>query len=90
MCGLGAFVTCLNFYLSFIRYPLHRARGGTRETFQWMSGFPVVGSLLLWIGAAFLYQWPAIMWSAIILSLFDTGGIHWFIVVMLLQSLKKS
>lgn len=85
LCGLGTLLTCLNFYLSFLRFPVHRWRGGTETNYRWVSGFPVFGSLFLWIGAFPLSVTghSVLAWTAIIISLFDTGGIHWFAGVML-------
>jgi hypothetical protein len=43
--ALGAFICLLNFYLSFVRYPLHRWRGLPKESYQWVSGFPLARCL---------------------------------------------
>lgn len=82
LCGIGCLVTALDFYLSFLRYPLHRLSGGTRENYRWVSGLPLFGSMFLWLGAAFLTEQPPLLWSALIVSLLDTGGLHWFIATM--------
>lgn len=79
--ALGAFVTMTNAYLSLLRYPIHRLRGGTMETYQWISGVPLVGSLFLWLSIPLL-PWMWLRWIAGVLSLFDTAGIHWFVVMM--------
>src|SRR5262249_37853814 len=86
--GLGALITALNFYLAFLRYPVHRLRGGTRESYKWDSGLPVFGSLFLGVGAVLLRDNPAVMWSALLLSAFDMGGLHWFAAAMLYMLLK--
>jgi len=80
--GLGTFITLLNVYLSFLRYPIHHVRGGTREDYRWVSGVPLVGSLLLWLSIPLL-PWVGLRWFAVAISLFDTGGIHWFAATML-------
>lgn len=79
--AVGALLTLANAYLSFGRYPLHVARGGTRETYRWVSGIPLFGSLFLWISIGMLPS-TGLKWLAGILSIFDTGGIHWVIGVM--------
>jgi len=84
--ALGGIITLNNICLSFVRYPIHRARGGDRETYRWVSGIPLFGSLLLWISIGLLPS-PALKWTAGILSIFDTGGIHWFAGTMLWMSL---
>ena len=79
---VGTLVTCVNFYTSLIRYPLHRWRGGARDHFRWVSGFPLVGSLFLWLAALFLVRRPVLTWAALGISLFDTGGFHWLAGMM--------
>lgn len=81
--GVGTLLTLRNFYLSFIRYPLHCWCGGTRENFRWESGIPLFGVLLLWIAACCLLSQPLLVWSAVMISLFDTGGLHWFVGAMI-------
>jgi hypothetical protein len=75
--AVGAVVACVNFYTSFLRYPLHRWRGGTRDDFRWVSGFPIVGILCLLFAAACLSAHPLLMWTALALALLDTSGPHW-------------
>jgi hypothetical protein len=87
--GLGTLVTCVNVYTSFIRYPLHRWRGGTRGDFRWVSGLPVVGSAFLWLAALWLARQPALMWTALVISLFDTGGLHWFAGTMIYMTVFR-
>jgi hypothetical protein len=87
--ALGGFIACLNFYLSFIRYPLHRRRGGTREDFRWVSGFPLFGTFFLFLAVLMLAHVRVLMWTAIGLSLLDTGGQHWFIVTMIYMALFR-
>ena len=79
--AIGTFLTVSNLYLSFLRPLIHLLKGGTRETYKWVSGIPLFGSLLLWISIPMLSTVP-LRWIAAILSLFDTGGIHWFVATM--------
>ena len=80
LASIGVVVTIINFYLSFIRYPLHRLRYKSLP-FRWISGFPLVGSLLLWIASLSFWLSGNGRYAtvALILSIFDTGGIHWYI-----------
>jgi hypothetical protein len=78
--AIGAFVCCLNFYLSFLRALLSRLSGGE---YKHVSGFPLVGSLLLLIVVVALRESPWLFWTGITLALLDTGGLHWFVGVML-------
>jgi hypothetical protein len=83
---VGALISGFNFYLSFIRYPLHQFRGGSRENLHRVSGIPVVGSLLLWMSVFFFpHEMKGLVWTALVVSLLDTGGIHWFIVLVILS-----
>ncbi len=76
----GAVVCCLNFYLSFLQYPLCKLLG--RE-YKRVSGIPIVGSLLVIIGVAILRESRSLYWGGIVIALLDTGGLHWFAGVML-------
>ena len=78
--ALGTFLCCLNFYLSFLRYPLCKLLG--RE-YKWVSGIPVFGSLLVVIAVPVLHESPVLFWSGITIALLDTGGLHWFAGTML-------
>jgi hypothetical protein len=80
MFALGAFVCCLNFYLSFLRYPLYKL---LRREFKWVSGIPVVGSLSLTVPLIVFHDSPLLFWSGITIALLDTGGLHWFAGIML-------
>jgi hypothetical protein len=86
---LGGVISVLNFYLSWLRYPLYRLRGGKRESYRFVSGIPLFGSLLLWIAAPYLHSEPVWMWSALVVSLFDMCGLHVIAVVMLIAALHK-
>jgi hypothetical protein len=80
---LGGFTCLVNFYLSFIRYPLFRAFGGEQRDWRWKSGFPLVGSLLVgiaWIGWLRGLGSSTVDVFALVLVALDTGGLHWFIL----------
>ncbi|MCD4726956.1 MAG: hypothetical protein K8R46_04810 [Pirellulales bacterium] len=79
---LGGFICCVNFYLSFLRYPIHRLRGGTRESYKWVSGVPLFGSFFVALSLLKFWSQPYPCAIAIILILIDTGGLHWFLGVM--------
>lgn len=78
--SLGVFISLLNFYLSFIRYPLHIFRGGTKENFQWVSGFPFVGTLFI-VLALLLdgFERPLLIYVGTFALFIDTGGIVWML-----------
>ena len=73
--ALGGLMCGLNFYLSFLRYPIHRLAGGTKDNYKWVSGAPVFGSVFVAL--------------SLVVILIDTGGLHWFAAAMLYQTLRK-
>jgi hypothetical protein len=77
--GLGGFICCMNLYLSVVRYSIHRLRGGTRANYKYVSGFALLGSLLVALSLLKFYSHPVLLTIAIILILIDTGGLHWFL-----------
>ncbi len=80
---LGGLFCALNFYLSALRYPVHRLLGRPRETYHWVSGAPLVGSLMVAVSLVWLHHHPFVLAGGLFLILIDTGGIHWFFAVML-------
>lgn len=79
--AIGALLGLTNAYLSFVRYFVHRALGGSKDSYRFVSGIPLFGSLLLW-GSIPLLPSATLMWLAAALSLLDTGGLHWLIGVL--------
>ena len=90
--AVGGWVCLLNFYLSFLRYPLHRCRGLPEESYRWVSGVPVLGSLFVALSLFELHSLAGMLPVGIGLIAIDTGGIHWFVGSMIHQALhaKKS
>jgi len=84
--ALGALLCLTNFYPSFLRYPLHRLRGLPKESYRWVSGFPLLGSLLVALSLFNLHALPGMLPAAIVFIAIDTGGIHWFVGTMIYQS----
>ena len=88
--GFGILLTVSNFYLSFLRYPIHK-RFYSNEEYHFVSGVPLIGSGLLWICALIfmLVQSSTLVLATIVISLFDTGGTHWFPVVLIVMYVQK-
>ena len=84
----GGCICLLNFYLSFLRYPLHLAAGRGRNSYRWVSGIPLLGSMAVVIAWAFWTRHQSSLaldvatWS---IALLDTGGIHCFVATMAYQ-----
>jgi hypothetical protein len=70
----------LNFWLNFVRVPLARMRG---NEVRWVSGVPLFGSLLLAWFAAWHWSEPGWFWVSVAVAALDTGGIHWFLGMIL-------
>ena len=87
--GFGSLICAINFYLSFLRYPVFLRGEGKKEEYRHASGFPLVGSAL--VAAALVFgdfdHW--IFWSGIVVALLDTGGIHSFLATVVWHSLKN-
>jgi hypothetical protein len=81
--GSGALLCLLNFYLSFLRHPLHRLRGLPAAAYRPVSGFPLVGSLLIALSLIGLHEVAWMIPVSLVLIVIDTGGIHWFLGSML-------
>jgi hypothetical protein len=75
---LGGIIAVLNFYLSFIRVPLLLR---LKREARWVSGFPLIGSILLVpVAGYFAVMWsPWLFASAMLLLALDTGGALWLI-----------
>ncbi|MFC1542880.1 hypothetical protein ACFL4M_03220 [Pseudomonadota bacterium] len=85
----GALFCGLNFYISFLRYPVHKLLGRSEDSFQWVSGVPLLGTLLVFVAFILLSENPLFFWSSILLVLIDTGGPLWFAGSVLYQKLGK-
>ena len=83
--ALGALFCGVNFYTSFVRYPVHLLLGRSKEVFQWVSGVPLLGTLFMIPAMILLKESPLFFWSGMVLFLIDTGGPHWVAGSMLWQ-----
>lgn len=70
----GAIISCLNFYLSFLRPVVHRLRRGTFDGYRFESGVPLLGSLLLVIAAVLMRDSAIWLTTALVVAFLDTGG----------------
>jgi len=75
----------LNFYLVFIRFQIHQLKGGSKDDYQWVSGWPIIGSALVAVSLFEFWGQSWIGYLALILILIDLGGLHWFIGSMVFQ-----
>ena len=89
VCAFGLAVVSLNFYLGYLRYPLYLASGHPKESYKFISGLPLLGSLAVWIGAPFLRSYPWVIWPSLAVSLLDTLGPHVLLVVLAIMVIKS-
>lgn len=76
----AAAFAAINFYLSFIRPRLFYRRHGSMVGYHFISGIPIIGSILVFWGA--LHGFGAIGSALIGVVSFclDTGGSGWFVI----------
>jgi hypothetical protein len=89
LAGLGLWITGINFYLSFVRYGVHRLLHRDKP-YKWVSGFPIIGSLFLWLASVLLWWLGLRYWAitALIVSFLDTGGLIWFLSTMAWETFR--
>jgi hypothetical protein len=76
--GLAALIGLLNFYLSFLRFPIYRYLG---RPYRWMSGIPLIGSVCLVIALACVSGSVGAWIAAGVIAAIDTAGIPWIMGV---------
>ena len=77
---LGLLLGILNAYLSMIRPCLYRLRHGSMEGYRFVSGLPLVGSVLVIAAGVFGFgALPTAVVGLVTLAL-DTGGLPWFLI----------
>lgn len=81
----AALIGALNFYLSFLRGYFYLRRHGSAgnnrsDGYQHVSGFPMIGTVLVLIGATLAFgDIPTAVLGLCVMSL-DTGGSVWFLI----------
>ena len=80
---LAVFFVGFNLYTSFFRPWMHRRAHGDYSGYQYVSGAPALGSILIGIAALFLPSSPWIGGLLLTLYLIDPGGIHFFVFAAL-------
>lgn len=81
---IGVLVSLLNFYFSFVLPVIDRLRN---RKASFTSGIPLFGSLLLVISFFCFPGDHVLSLPALIIALFDTGGLHWLCGSLLYHSL---
>jgi hypothetical protein len=86
---LGGLISVMNFYLSFLRYPLFRLMHGTRKEYKWDSGCPMFGSAFVALSLIGLHGVTWLLVLGIALIAIDTGGFHWFLGIQFYYEVLK-
>ena len=86
--AIGGYLCLINFYLSFLRYPIYLWRGHPKESYRFISGIPVFGSLIVYLLLRHMDMPSAMHYVAMGLIAMDTGGLHWAIGNILYHSFK--
>lgn len=77
--SVGTLIAVSNFYLSFLRIPIHRMIYPHRPDPGFVSGLPLVGVFSL-LGLVFVEVSAVIAVVVLVSLLIDTGGVQWLIV----------
>ena len=80
MIAAGVFAA-LNFFLAFIRPPfLIYVLRIPKEKYKHVSGYPIIGSILVCLGVLFSFGSIGSALLGLICFAFDTGGSVWFLI----------
>jgi hypothetical protein len=77
---LAVSVGALNFYLSFVRPSVYHLRYRSMERYHFISGVPVVGTLLVAAGATLGFGGSITALMGICAMFLDTGSSFWFLL----------
>jgi hypothetical protein len=76
----GPLIAGFNFFPSFVRPLWYRYAHGSYDGYRHVSGFPIVGSLVVLIGVLLWFGDVLSASVGLIALVFDTGGPQWFLV----------
>src|SRR5262245_36615181 len=77
--ALGMVIVCFNSCLN-LRFIFHRF---LKPPYKHISGIPVFRTLFLVCPMDFLTRSVVAYWSALLIALLDTGGLHFFFITMI-------
>jgi hypothetical protein len=80
-CGsAGAAIGLQNFYLSFVRPLLHRLSRGNLEGYKFVSGLPMIGTILTVLAVIYGFGSGGTAAIGVCALIWDTGGLPWFVL----------
>lgn len=74
--GIGSFFSVLNCHLSFIRPWFYHRKHKNMENYKFVSGIPLIGSILLLLASFWLNQTLVLASAIFFFYIIDTNGIH--------------
>ena len=80
--AVAALLAIVNAYLSWIRPLIFRLRTGSCEGLRFVSGIPMVGSVLVTLGVASAPGSRLVAVSTLLLLALDTGGAPWAAIAL--------
>jgi hypothetical protein len=76
---LSSAVGVFNFCLSWVRPLLYRLLHGSWEGYHFVSGVPIVGTLIVVVGVLLSFGHVVTASLGLLVLLIDTGGLPWFL-----------
>jgi hypothetical protein len=73
-------IALLNFHLSFIRPVLYSRRHGSLNGYRHVSGFPLLGTILVCLGALGGFGAIGSALVGMVAYILDTGSLAWFVI----------
>jgi hypothetical protein len=77
---VAMFFAAPNFYLSFIRPFVFHRRGGSFDEYKHVSGIPIVGTVVVVVGAILGFGSALCSALGLVAMALDTGGSVWFLI----------
>jgi hypothetical protein len=77
---LAAAIGIMNFHLSFVRPRIFFKRHGSMNDYRFISGVPVVGTVLVCLGGVLGFGAVGSAMVGIAVLAMDTGGLTWFVI----------
>lgn len=78
----GCCVSLINFYIKFLHCPINCILGRTVDDSKSSSLIPIIGSLLIIVSVYSVAEIPWLFWGGVVSAILDTGGLHWFAVMI--------
>jgi hypothetical protein len=78
---LAGLITIANIHFSFLRPWLYYRKRKSMEKYQYESGIPMIGSILIILGIIVSFQNLLFAIIGLVTSVLDTGGLVWLLIM---------